>query len=266
MIRIVRLFILFFLAVFVTSCEEVIMLDLNTTAPQVVIEAIWDGSDSVLEVTCSRTVNFYDDTLFNPITDARIVLNDPGKGVVPIEQTGPGVYQLEGYTPLPGAFYSLEVEMDAVIYTALAMAPYPVSIADVVILPVDIQGPPPEIKFFTINTGWFDPPGTKNLYRLRTYYNGVTEAGSYTLLTDVNRDGELLYNVLLMNGLNVGDSIRLELLSIDQEMYDYYLQVTDIQSAGFSSAAPYNPTGNFSNNALGYFGICFSNTKEVVVP
>ncbi|MDD3011649.1 MAG: DUF4249 family protein, partial [Bacteroidales bacterium] len=169
MIRIVRLFILFFLAVFVTSCEEVIILDLNTTAPQVVIEAIWDGSGSVLEVTCSRTVNFYDDTLFNPVTDARIVLNDPAKGAVPIEQTRPGVYQLVGYTPLPGGFYSLEVEMDAVIYTALATAPYPVSIADVVILPVDIQGPPPEIKFFTINTGWFDPPGKKNFYRLRTY-------------------------------------------------------------------------------------------------
>ena len=66
--------------------------------------------------------------------------------------------------------------------------------------------------------------------------------------------------------LTSGDTLLLQLSAINEAVYDYFIQVDDMRSNGFSAAAPYNPKGNFTNEALGYFGVCYTHKKEVVVP
>lgn len=248
-----------------TSCEDVIELDLKSTEPRVVIDAVLDGSDGTLTVRCSETVDFYNNNIANPITGALITLSNHTDKSYTIGEVEPGLYVMEGYEITSNLEYTLDVIIDDVTYTATAVAPFPSIIQEVVVLPIDIQGPPDTISFYTINAGWFDVADIENYYRVILYQNGLREENTYSLINDKENDGGLLYYSTLANGLDVGDEISIELLSIDKEMYQYFEQVSDMQSNGFSAAAPYNPTGNFSNDILGYFGICYSNKKEVVV-
>jgi len=249
----------------VTSCEDVIELDLKTQEPRIVIDAVLDGSDGTLTVRCSKTVDFYSNNVSDPISGAQIVLSDNTDKSFIIEEVEPGLYVLDGYDVTSTVTYTLKVIIDDEEYIASAIAPFPSIIQEVVILPVDIQGPPDEILFYSVNAGWFDVAGRENFYRVLMYKNDTLEGSSYSLYNDKENDGELMFYSTLTNGLEPGDEIAVELLSIDEEMYNYFEQVADMQSSGFSAAAPYNPKGNFNNDILGYFGICYSNKKEVVV-
>ena len=248
-----------------TSCEEVIELDLKSTEPRIVIDAVLDGSDGTLTVRCSKTVDFYNNNISNPISGAQIALFTNSDHSYIIEEVEPGLYVMEGYEVTSSLEYTLEVIIDDVEYTATAVAPFPSIIQEIVVLPIDIQGPPDTISFYSVNAAWFDVAGRENYYRIFMYKNGEKEGNSYSLFNDKENDGEVLFYSTLTYGLEPGDEIAIELLSIDTEMYHYFEQVADMQSSGFSAAAPYNPKGNFNNDILGYFGICYSNKKKVVV-
>lgn len=253
------------LIVILSACEEVIVLDLNTTEPQVVIEADLDGTNGVLEVKCSKTVDFYNDISFNPVSGAEVFLEEAKTGSVKIKEDEPGIYRLEGIAVQQGMLFRLCVTIDDIDYEAEAIAPHPNEILEVVVVPVEIQGPPPEVEFFTVATGWFDIPQDTTFYCLRMIKNGEYP-GTRNLVTDEDQDGELLIVENFTSDLTSGDTLLLQLSAINEAVYDYFIQVDDMRSNGFSAAAPYNPKGNFTNEALGYFGVCYTHKKEVVVP
>ena len=49
--------------------------------------------------------------------------------------------------------------------------------------------------------------------------------------------------------------VTVELLSTDENYYNYFFQLSSIAGNGPNSTTPYNPTGNFDHEVLGYFGI-----------
>lgn len=247
-----------------SSCEEVIILDLKTTDPRVVIEADLDGTTGTLEVRCSKTNDFYADSAFLPVSDAEVVLLYGKDDSQTVSETEPGIYILEGFTVVPGSLYRIEVTIDDITYEAQAIAPKPAQILEVIIEPVEIQGPPPEIRFLGIGTAWLDIPDEENFYCLRMTVNNKLP-GSKFLIEDTGQDGELLLVTEIRDGLENGDSLQFQLSAINKEVYEYFQQVDDMGANGFSAAAPYNPIGNFSNDALGFFGVCFTNKKEVVI-
>lgn len=245
------------------SCEDVIELDLNTTEPRVIIEADLDGSTGTLVVKCSRTVDFYSESAFNPISDAVISLEGAKSGAITINEAEPGIYRLTDYNVIPGNAYRIKITVDDIDYEAEAVAPDPAEIEDLIVMPFDIQGPPPEVNFYTIATGWFDIPGNSSFYCLRLILDEDLR-GDRTFVSDKDQDGELLFVTSFTSDLAPGDTVKVELSSINEAVYDYFLQVEDMSSNGFSAAAPYNPKGNFSNEAMGYFGVCYTNKKEAV--
>ena len=54
-------------------------------------------------------------------------------------------------------------------------------------------------------------------------------------------------------------------MSIDEATYKYYSDLASIQSSVFDATTPFNPKSNFDNDALGYFGIWYSDVKAIVV-
>ena len=66
-----------------------------------------------------------------------------------------------------------------------------------------------------------------------------------------------------MQIFNAGNLYKIELLSMDKESFEYIQELSTIQSQGGGSSVPFNPQGNFNNDALGYFGIYYSSSIEV---
>lgn len=255
---------LLFIAVLFSACEEVIILDLQTTEPRIVIEADLNGATGELEVKCSRTVDFYADSVFNPVNDAVVTLENGKGGALTIEEDEPGIYRLSGYSVIPGENYKINVTVDDIDYTAEAIAPVPAEIMEIAVEPFDIQGPPEEIQFYAIMAGWMDTPELESSYCIRIVINN-NYPGSRILMNDDDQDGEMLLMTTMTNDIAPGDTVTVQLNAINKAVYEYFEQVDDMSSNGFSAAAPYNPKGNFSNDALGYFGVCYTNKKEAVV-
>jgi hypothetical protein len=69
------------------------------------------------------------------------------------------------------------------------------------------------------------------------------------------------------NNVKIGDTIIVELLSIDKAAYDYFNTLKDILSSDRSptSLSPANPNTNVSNGALGYFAAFTIDTKTIVL-
>jgi len=67
--------------------------------------------------------------------------------------------------------------------------------------------------------------------------------------------------------VNPGDTITVELLTIDKAAYDYYSILRDILSSDRSatSLSPANPNTNLTNGPLGYFAAFTVDTKSIVL-
>jgi hypothetical protein len=65
----------------------------------------------------------------------------------------------------------------------------------------------------------------------------------------------------------VGDTITVQLLSIDKAAYDYFSTLRDILSSdrAATSLAPANPNSNISNGSLGYFAAYTVDTRMIVI-
>ena len=65
----------------------------------------------------------------------------------------------------------------------------------------------------------------------------------------------------------VGDTITVELLSIDRATYDYFNTLRDVLSSDRSptSLSPTNPNTNLSNGSLGYFSAYTIDVKTIIL-
>jgi hypothetical protein len=243
-----------------TSCEDVIDLELDNTDPRVVIEAITDMNTSSIEVDVSLTTDFFDESVPNVVTDASVTLiNEAGdQTIIPVNAEGS--YSLSPIDIVSGEKYTLEVVVDGETYTAETFAPFQVDIfaIDTLLEPPFFEGGNP---FFQCFYSWQDTPNEENHYQLRTFIND-TLSGPLAIYDDDGLDGQLFIRPL-MALVEFGDTVRFQLLSIDKETYDYFVEFNAAVSQGFNSTTPFNPQGNFDNDGLGYFGIRIYNEVSI---
>ena len=101
---------------------------------------------------------------------------------------------------------------------------------------------------------FYDPVDTVNHYiavlTLNNYvYDGIGEMFEQD---DKLTDGNFVERPLFTDKLfEIGDTVKMELRSVDKDIHDYYEQVGSIAGDGQSSGAPGNPESNWDNNALG---------------
>ena len=63
-----------------------------------------------------------------------------------------------------------------------------------------------------------------------------------------------------------GDTIHVELISMDEANYEYLYTLDSSNDEGGFSAAPANPRSNLEGNALGYFGAFTTDTLSIIIP
>lgn len=254
-----HLLILFISLIGFTSCQKVIDIDLNSSAPQIVIEGTITDQPGPYTVKITKTANFSETNIFPAVSGAAVTINDDAGNSETLVETSSGIYTGNVLQGIPGRKYNLSVTAEGRNYLSTCTMPYPTKI-DTLIAQKSWFEP---IKFAALL--FQDSAGYKNYYRLVEIKNGVTEKTIF-ITEDRLRDGKPIpYFMFTPNdSVRSGDSVTVQLQGIDKGVYNYFFTLLRTSRGG--SASPTNPTSNISNKALGYFSAYAVRSKSIVAP
>jgi hypothetical protein len=275
-------FALLLLVACFTSCTKVINIDLNTTNPNIVVDAEVTDQATSYTVNLTQTVNFSDNNVFPAVNGASVIISDNAGNSNTLTETvaGSGNYVTSNLQGVNGRTYYLSITYNGKNYTAASTMPYGVPLDSVVADTGTSHvggyggyghgGGSTTAPSVTVRAVFTDPKGVANYYRLIEYVNGVPNYNTITIISDLGQDGsQITENVVRRDtSIHAGDTVNVVLEGIDANVYEYYRtlkQVTRTQT-GINVTVPGNPTTNLSNNALGFFSAYAVRSKYTIAP
>ncbi len=249
-----------------SSCTKIIDIELNSALQRLVIEARITDQDIPATVYLSRTMDYFNPDEPEKVSGAKVSLSTDSGEMEILEETSEGVYQAAQIKGINGVKYFLNVEDGEQVYEASSILPNKVLIDSLEYEPSFIFNPRDTAVGYLLGCWFTDPAEQANYYSLnviktpidtvRQEYGPPGSANSKFLVNDVNFNGIHSSVNLNRQGLfHPGDTVFVELISINQNTYIYLDQLNEISGGGmmFSSSAPANPENNFSNGAMGFF-------------
>ncbi len=243
--------ILTIVLLYLTSCEKVIYIDLNTTNPKLIVEGNITNLPGPYTVLLSYSVNYYDPNTFPPVTGAVIIVSDNAGNSEILTEVIPGKYETSSLQGIEGRTYSLKIVADRNEYTATSTMPYNVPIDS-----INYEQQHEHDGGYRIVCKFKDPAGLANYYKLKITTNDPAnnDTNNIRIVSDQYADGQEL-SLTYRSHLLLNDSVYAKLEGIDKATYDFYRTVPDVEGdiRSFMSAPPANPVNNISNGGLGYF-------------
>ncbi|WAC41731.1 DUF4249 domain-containing protein [Pedobacter sp. SL55] len=250
-----------------SSCEEVIELNLDTAAEKYVIEATLTDQANGARVLISKTKSYNSSNDFAGVSEAVVEIEDQLGNVTRLtESAKPGVYLHATLKGTPTQTYKLRITIAEQAFTATCTMPAVVALQDVYPYELNLFDGP---RLFT-HVKYTDPIGVKNFYRFIEYKNDVYTK-SIMATNDEFTDGRTVNQTIFPyefdeeSKLKKGDKIKLEFLTIDEPVYKYWFSVDNGAQGGGDSAAPANPVSNIKGGAIGYFSAHTIQSKEYTV-
>lgn len=263
-----KIYSIFYTALFgfsLTSCEKVIELDLNTTAPVIVVDGQVTNSatvGSVVKLSYTNKVN--SDNSIVPLTGAAVTIQENNETVYPLQEVSNGVYRNTGLVGITGKTYHLKVVANGVTLTSSSTMPTMVNLDSLVIEDFPNFG-----KTVKVVTPFYnDPKGFGNNYNLSILKNGrlIKDAFAYD---DLFIDGKKVTFPLIYSReadeFKKGDIIEVVINCIDFNNFKYWFSFSQ-SSTGSPLAVPDNPISNIKGNAIGIFGANTYQKRSVVIP
>lgn len=237
--------------VLISSCTKVIDVNLNEAAPQVAIEANLEEGTHDFNVLISETGNYFGGEP-NYLSGATVTLFD-GTTTTSLTDLGNGTYTLPAYTANEGVTYVLTATVNGKTYEATSIMPNKVNLDT---LTYRYQAPTSFTNegYFTLLN--FQDPVEDNFYRGTVFFEGELTKGIDDLYIFDDELSNGNYTVIPVFGelYQLGDSVTVNLFSLNKEGYKYYETIDQItSSSGGGNVAPANPNNNWSNDALGHF-------------
>ena len=253
------------------SCQKVVVLDLNTADPILVIEGNITSDAGPQTVFVSTSGSFYTAEGIKPIDDATVIIKDTTGLIDTLEMYTPGIYYTYNITGKTEMEYNLEVIHNGIKYSGSEEFPTKKTI---------------DSLWYVVNEGIFgdglnedgdttynifcrfqDPLDDLDYYRIKVIINDTliqTGFNSYLVFDDELFNGQLYDFEIRGSGAVKGDDIRIELQSTGYNTYRYYTGLNDALSGGLGST-PYNPITNIDNDALGYFGTYATDSDSISI-
>jgi hypothetical protein len=258
-----------------TSCQKVISIDLNSSSPQLVVEANVSNKPGPYFVKLSKTVNFSEITKVPAVTGATVEISDSSGNSETLLEIENGIYRSSHLMGAPGHKYTLTVKTGNQTYESVSRMPYPVGILNLEVKREADNGPgfgggsADQSARYVVNYEINDPGEYKNYYRFTVYYkNGIMQ--SHRVFDDQFHNGKLIADDFeLHDSVNFkpGDTVMIELQSIDGGAYNFFRTLREgAGGLSFLSASPSNPISNISNDGLGYFNVCSVTDRMLIIP
>ncbi|NJX16405.1 DUF4249 domain-containing protein [Tamlana crocina] len=252
--------ILWCLPFLIWSCEDVIDVELENSAPRLVIDAslnwIKGTSGNAQSIQLSLTAPYFSNEIM-PATGALVSVSDNNRTYRFVEDGDTGFYKTERFQPELNGIYKLNIEYNNEIYTATTVLK-PVVPIDYVEQKNDggFSGDEIEIKAF-----YHDPIETEDYYLFEFVFFKNNKI-SLEVYDDEFTNGNEIFAFFSDDSLNSGDKITIRNYGITQRTFQYFsllLQQTDDEAGDPFQTQPATLRGNCvnlsnSNNfPLGYF-------------
>lgn len=259
-------FIFSALVVGLWSCEEVIDINLNDADARLVIEGHITNTDDSFTVSISQTTDFFGVEGTQPVDVQQVTLTTLEGQQEELMRVGEGTYQTVDLSGVPRETYTLTVQHEGVGVTTSSTMPVPIEIERLQYVFDEREFNPAGEAGYEVSCVFNDPEGEENFYRLVIYLNGerLDDNGFY-LYDDKFADGNQVSYTFFDQRFDVGDTVKIELRSLDEQTYRYYEQLNELVGnggPGGGSAAPGNPTSVYNSGALGVFTAYSRNTLE----
>lgn len=249
------------LLLLLSSCEKVVNVDLEESAPRLVVEAslIWDreNESTPLYIKLSETTPYFEEENAPGAGAEVYVFSEEGAEYL-FEEISPGLYKHDGFLPDSQVRYSLQILYNGEYYEASETI---VSVPELdFVQQTDeggFSGDDTEFRIF-----YTDPAGEANYYLFKFYYH---EMVSLQIYDDEFTDGNQTFAFFGEEDIEPGDQVLFEVQGISRRFYDYlYLLRSQTGSSGgpFQSA-PTLVKGNIVNTtnpdnfAFGYFRLSY---------
>jgi hypothetical protein len=249
---------------FIASCKNVIDLNLNNAAPQLVIEGNLTDQLGTQAVIITRSVPLDNTNTYPPVSGANVNLIDYNGISYALIERSPGAYYSTSFIGRYKQSYKLQVKYNGETYTAVSTMPAKVGIDSVAL---SVQ------SFSTTVTKniivfYHDPPDTANQYRFVLSVNGV-QVKQVFARNDQFTNGRYVQQILYQDDITLksGDRVDIEMQCIDANIYTYWYTFSQQKSNGFNSTTPTNPPNNFNTDkVLGYFSAHTTEHRNIIIP
>lgn len=264
-----HLLYILFIAIFTTSCERVIDIDLNSVEKKYVIEGNVTNEPGVTTtVSITQTKDFSEDNNFPGVTGATVTISDNGTPVT-LTETSTGIYTTTAIQGRVGHTYQLKVVLGDREFSATSTMPVQVPFDNLFVSEEMLFG---DLRKFA-NVSFTDPVGKGNAYRFIQYVNGLKEK-SYFVRDDDLQDGKSGDRRLFFfndndderRDIKSGDLLKVTMQCIDYPMYRYWYSLDAAATGSNQQATPANPVSNLKGNVLGYFSAHTVQSREMRVP
>jgi hypothetical protein len=252
--------------VWLCSCKKEVHLDLDDAGAHIVIEGSVTDAAGPYTVAISRSVEFYADNSYPPVSGAAVRIIDNEGHSDSLIETSPGVYTTTTLQGKPGVTYTMSVRVQDTLYTAVSTMPFPVDLDSITFRKAGAFGN----KNIRAVPHYQDPPGIKNYYLFNEYINGILETKDIFVFDDRLSDGRYITRDLRTQDdvMHEGDVVEVQMYCIDEPIFNYFDELDGSGGRGgaFNTAAsPANPGSNISNGALGYFSAHTIRTRKAKV-
>ncbi|MEZ2334968.1 DUF4249 domain-containing protein [Mucilaginibacter sp. RCC_168] len=264
--------ILMILLGLLSSCEKVIDLKLNNSAPQTVIEGTVSNEAGGAKVSISLSKKFTDDSSFDGIGGALVSVEADGT-VYNFDPTATGVYQNSILVGIPGHTYHLTVKLNDKTYTSTSTMPQITKLDSIYVVDDELGTNKDKTKLRVAAVKYQDPANEKNYYRFIQYIDGRKEK-SLMIDDDEFTNGQTVNSRINFNNDNddpareirTGKQLMVEMECIDAAVYKYFFSLNSGSTGNGNNAAPSNPTSNITGGVLGYFSAYPITRKTITVP
>lgn len=265
-----------FALLFLISCEKVIDIDLNQSHPRFVIEGNLSNITGESTVKISKTLNFDETTAYPVISGALVTITDNKLNQIDtLTEISAGIYFKPGFGGMEGHPYTMMVNIDNEIFTAVSTMPFNVNLDSLLQEnpagsgtvggpggsggPGNPGGDHDYKSIVQIIPHYTDPVNSENYYQFEVLRND-TFVDDVFIRNDVGFNGSSSHLPLRIKA-DKGDVITIDLQCIDKTVYNYFFGLNE--NINQSSATPANPASNINNGALGYFKAHTSQRKMI---
>ena len=241
-----------------SSCEEIIKVNLINTEPKVVIESFITNSEKPVWVRISKSQAYFNQDTILPVNNALVRLDFLNLSEILAEKMD-GVYFSSGPIGMTGKSYTLKVISEGKTYGATVDLPPPVPIDTVYFKPGLFRS-----DSLNVFIEFHDQANTENYYRVKLYRNKWVAINDFYLITDAFCDGQKIVLPVYYRYFAPNDTVVVELMNLERNTWRYYKGMSENIRQGVNSQAPGNPPTNLSGGALGIFGAYGTSSYRII--
>ena len=244
------------------SCEKVIDLELNDAKQQIVVEAQVNNGTGNNLVILSKSGSYYDSNSFEMVKNASVKVTDKTGNEFLFTEFKDGYYQNNSLNGNSLEEYNLSIDNNSQIISSNSIMPNLVPIDSLTAEVEDSGGPMgggggKKENSYKIYCHFKDPLNENNFYKFRirskSKFPDETSATSFILNDDMFEGKNARIPIRGIRAIS-GDTIYVQLFSMDKANYEYFKLLEDTKMSIFSTSIG-NPVSNVEGtDVIGIFG------------